>query len=94
MSHPNHTLDHSGNIVTPATDMHPEITVREGTLNANNINGGKLIQATNNHVDEQNTQFPSLYECSITHEHPTLGVTFLDNPQLLEYSAIYRYICT
>ncbi len=52
MSHPNHTPDHSGNLVTPATDMHPEITVQEGRSDANNNNVGELTQATNNHVDE------------------------------------------
>ncbi len=82
MSHPNHTLGHSGNLVTPATDMHPEITVHEERSDTNNDNVGELTQANNDHVDEQNTQFPSLYECPITQEPPTLGVTFLDHPQV------------
>ncbi len=53
-----------------------------------------MTQATNHHVDEQNSQFPLLYEGSITQEPPTLGVTFLDHPQVFEYSAIYRHIST
>lgn len=94
MSHPNHTLDHSGNLVTPATDVHPEVTVQQGRSDTNNNIVGESAQATNYHVDEQNTQFPSLYECPITQEPPTLGVTFLDHPQVFEYSAIYRHIST
>ncbi len=45
-------------------------------------------------MDEENTQFPSLYECPITQEPPTVGVTFLDHPLVFENSGIYRHICT
>ncbi len=94
MSHQNHTPDHSGNLVMHATDVHPEVTVQQGRSDTNNHIVGESVPATIHHVDEQNAQFPSLYECPITQEPPTLGVTFLDHPQVFGYSAIYRHTST
>ncbi len=92
MSHANTSSEYPGNIVSPQITRNSTNSNQEDLFNSDHHEPS--TQTTNHGVEEGDNIFPSQYECPITHEPPAVGATFMNHPQMFEYSAIFRHIAT
>ncbi len=91
MSHPNTSFEYPGNIVSPQITRNSTSSNQEDLFNSDHPEPS--IRTTNHGVEEGDNISPSQYD-PINHEPPAVGATFMNHPQVFEYSAIFRHTAT